>query len=49
MVFKEFKRIINDSEILKEDDYRWPEKNRDGKQELEVRLGKFHISFEVSI
>lgn len=47
-VIKEFKKIIADSEILKEDDERWPEKNRDGKQELEVRVGKYHISFETA-
>lgn len=31
-----------------EDDEKWPEKNRDGKQELEIRAGKFHISFETA-
>lgn len=37
------------SEIVKEDDSKWPERNRDGKQELEIRMGKYHISFEVSV
>ncbi|ANB11649.1 mago nashi protein [Sugiyamaella lignohabitans] len=45
----ELKRIIAESEIFKEDDARWPPRNRDGKQELEVRAGKYHISFEVGI
>ena len=43
----EMKRIIKDSEIMKEDDSKWPQKNKDGKQELEIRLGNDHISFEV--
>ncbi|CAN6628085.1 hypothetical protein TRVA0_011S02410 [Trichomonascus vanleenenianus] len=47
-VVKEIKRIITESEILKEDDYKWPPKNRDGKQELEIRLGRYHISFETA-
>jgi protein mago nashi len=33
----------------REDDSKWPEKNRDGRQELEIRLGNEHISFEVSM
>jgi protein mago nashi len=43
----EMKRIIKESEIMKEDDTKWPQKNKDGKQELEIRLGSEHISFEV--
>ncbi|MCJ1241759.1 Protein mago nashi 2 [Varicellaria rhodocarpa] len=42
------KRIIKDSEIMKEDDTKWPEKNKDGRQELEIRLGNEHISFETA-
>lgn len=34
--------------INREDDTKWPEKNKDGRQELEIRLGNEHISFEVS-
>lgn len=34
---------------MKEDDAKWPEKNKDGRQELEIRLGNEHISFEVWI
>eukprot|EP00005_Dracoamoeba_jomungandri_P005109 CAMPEP_0174260170 /NCGR_PEP_ID=MMETSP0439-20130205/9133_1 /TAXON_ID=0 /ORGANISM="Stereomyxa ramosa, Strain Chinc5" /LENGTH=148 /DNA_ID=CAMNT_0015344359 /DNA_START=20 /DNA_END=466 /DNA_ORIENTATION=- len=47
-VMAELKRIILDSEILKEDDNLWPEPDRVGKQELEVVLGKDHISFTTS-
>lgn len=32
----------------REDDSKWPQKNKDGRQELEIRLGNDHISFEVS-
>jgi protein mago nashi len=39
--------MIRESEIMKEDDTNWPQKNKDGRQELEVRLGNEHISFEV--
>lgn len=48
MLVDEIKRMIKDSEILKEDDTKWPQKNKDGRQELEIRLGNEHISFEVS-
>lgn len=33
----------------REDDTKWPQKNKDGRQELEIRLGSEHISFEVGI
>jgi len=46
-MISEIKRIIKDSEIMKEDDSKWPQKNKDGRQELEIRLGSEHISFEV--
>ncbi|CAG8056125.1 unnamed protein product [Penicillium nalgiovense] len=45
---EEVKRIIKDSEILKEDDSKWPQKNKDGRQELEIRIGNEHISFETA-
>ena len=48
LLVSEIKKIIKDSEIMKEDDTRWPQKNKDGKQELEIKLGSEHISFEVS-
>ncbi|KAM0510648.1 hypothetical protein ACHAQF_000323 [Verticillium nonalfalfae] len=47
LVIEEIRRIIKSSEIMKEDDSKWPQKNKDGRQELEIRLGNDHISFEV--
>lgn len=49
MTVAELKRIITDSEIIKEDDTQWPKKNVVGKQELEIRLGNEHIAFEVCL
>ncbi|WFD47874.1 hypothetical protein GLX27_002538 [Malassezia furfur] len=48
LMAQELRRIVEESEIIKEDDARWPKKNVVGRQELEVRLGKEHISFETS-
>ncbi|KAL8939381.1 MAG: hypothetical protein Q9216_003394 [Gyalolechia sp. 2 TL-2023] len=48
LLIAEIKRIIKESEIMKEDDSKWPEKNKDGRQELEIRLGNEHISFETA-
>ncbi|KAJ5634725.1 Protein mago nashi [Penicillium herquei] len=47
-MIQEIKRIIKESEIMKEDDSKWPQKNKDGRQELEIRLGSEHISFETA-
>lgn len=47
VVVDEIKRIVKSSEIMKEDDAKWPQKNKDGRQELEIRFGSEHISFEV--
>ncbi|CEH15868.1 mago nashi domain protein [Ceraceosorus bombacis] len=33
---------------MKEDDAKWPRKNQLGRQELEIRLGNEHISFETA-
>ena len=44
-VLAEVKRIVEESEIVREDDKNWPEPNRDGRQEFEVVLGNQHISF----
>eukprot|EP01024_Parvocaulis_polyphysoides_P002187 TRINITY_DN1068_c0_g1_i2.p2 TRINITY_DN1068_c0_g1~~TRINITY_DN1068_c0_g1_i2.p2 ORF type:complete len:149 (-),score=18.21 TRINITY_DN1068_c0_g1_i2:221-667(-) len=44
-VLDEISRIIKESEIMAEDDSNWPEEDKVGKQELEVVLGKEHISF----
>lgn len=32
----------------REDDTNWPHRNKDGRQELEIRLGNEHISFETA-
>lgn len=48
LMIKELKRIIADSEVMKEDDHKWPKKNVVGKQELEIRFGNEHVSFEVT-
>ncbi|KAJ5620047.1 Mago nashi domain protein [Penicillium lagena] len=32
----------------REDDSKWPQKNKDGRQELEIRIGNEHISFETA-
>ncbi|GAA5933197.1 hypothetical protein JCM3775_002566 [Rhodotorula graminis] len=47
-VLDEFKRIVAESEIVKEDDAKWPKKNVVGRQELEVMLPPYHISFETA-
>eukprot|EP01123_Difflugia_compressa_P007003 TRINITY_DN1944_c0_g2_i1.p1 TRINITY_DN1944_c0_g2~~TRINITY_DN1944_c0_g2_i1.p1 ORF type:complete len:167 (-),score=34.14 TRINITY_DN1944_c0_g2_i1:62-514(-) len=44
----ELKRIITDSEIMKEDDSLWPEPDRVGTQELEIVMNNEHISFTTS-
>ncbi|EJD38141.1 hypothetical protein AURDEDRAFT_187812 [Auricularia subglabra TFB-10046 SS5] len=48
LVVSEFKRIIEASDIMREDDAKWPKKNVVGKQVLEIRLGNNHISFETA-
>jgi len=47
-VMGELKRVIEDSEVMKEDDHQWPQPDRVGKQELEIVLGDEHISFNTS-
>jgi len=47
-VLRELKRIIEDSEIMKEDDNNWPAPDRVGKQELEIITPKEHISFRTT-
>jgi protein mago nashi len=44
-VIDELKRIVNESDIMKEDDAVWPPQDRTGRQELEIVLGDEHISF----
>lgn len=47
-VMEELKRIIEDSELMKEDDESWPAPDRVGRQELEIVLNNEHISFTTS-
>eukprot|EP01066_Platyproteum_vivax_P006792 Platyproteum_vivax@DN2495_c0_g1_i1.p1 len=47
-IINELKRVIEASEIMKEDDNLWPAPDRVGRQELEVVLEKQHISFTTS-
>ena len=44
-VLSELKRIVVESEVMKEDDSQWPPPDSNGRQELEVVLGDEHISF----
>ncbi|EOD36559.1 putative mago nashi [Emiliania huxleyi CCMP1516] len=44
-VVAELKRIVAESEIVREDDKQWPEPDRNGRQEFEVISGGQHISF----
>ena len=44
-VIGEIKRIVADSQILREDDREWPEGDKVGSQELEIVLGEDHASF----
>eukprot|EP00898_Chlorokybus_atmophyticus_P006698 jgi/Chlat1/7029/Chrsp56S06697 len=44
-VVNECRRIVKESEILREDDAAWPVPDRVGRQELEVVMGNEHISF----
>lgn len=47
-VLKEVVRIIQDSQVMKEDDSAWPEPDREGRQELEIVYGDEHTSFTTS-
>ena len=44
----EVKRIVRDSEIVKEDDKKWPTPNKVGRQELEVLIDGAHKPFSTS-
>lgn len=48
VVIKVLKKMIKESEILRENDTKWPPKNRDGKQELEIKFANYHVSFETA-
>ena len=45
MVLNELKKMIDDSQILKEDDKLWPEADEVGRQEIEILHNGHHISF----
>ena len=47
-VVQEFKRIVGEAEIVKEDDNLWPKADRVGRQELEIVANNEHISFVTS-
>lgn len=47
-VIDELKRIIAESEIIKEEDKEWPPCDKVGRQELEIYLNKERINFIVS-
>lgn len=42
---KRIEKVSAVTQILREDDTNWPPPDRVGRQELEVVLGKDHISF----
>jgi len=44
-IVEQFRQIIVDSEITKEDDNSWPEPTSKGTQELEIIIGDLHVSF----
>jgi protein mago nashi len=46
-VLDELKRIIAQSEILKEEDKEWPPADKVGRQELEIFLSKERVNFTV--
>ena len=48
LVIEEIKRIIRESDVTNSDDSKWPAPDKDGRQELEVRMDREHISFTVS-
>ncbi|CAL5073769.1 unnamed protein product [Urochloa decumbens] len=47
-VVREARRIIEASEVMKEDDRNWPVPNHIGRQELEIVMDNEHISFTTS-
>lgn len=44
-VIEEFKKIILDSEVTKEDDGNWPLPDKNGRQELEIKVNNEHVAF----
>ncbi|KAJ5068006.1 protein mago nashi [Anaeramoeba ignava] len=48
IVLNEFRRIVDASEIMKEDDSTWPLPDKVGRQEMEIVMNNEHISFTTS-
>lgn len=48
IVIDQLAKMIKDSNILQQDDSKWPKPDKNGSQELEIILGNEHISFETS-
>ncbi|UZJ53316.1 hypothetical protein CBS101457_002636 [Exobasidium rhododendri] len=48
LMVQQIRQLVEESEIMKEDDAKWPKKNVVGRQELEIRMGDEHISFETA-
>lgn len=47
-ILEELRRIVAKSELMSKDDAAWPEPDRGGRQELEIVMGREHISFTCS-
>ncbi|OMJ76823.1 hypothetical protein SteCoe_23712 [Stentor coeruleus] len=48
IVIDDIKRMVEESEILNQDDSRWPDHGSAGRQELEIKSGNEHICFVTS-
>ncbi|EPY23969.1 protein mago nashi [Strigomonas culicis] len=44
-VIDEVRRLVIQSGVVDCDDERWPQPDRNGRQELEIRVGNTHLSF----
>ncbi|KAI9502151.1 Mago nashi protein [Coemansia spiralis] len=44
----EVKRIIEDSEIMRENDDKWPKRDENGRLQLEIKMGKEYVNFETA-
>ncbi|KAA8912199.1 mago nashi domain-containing protein [Sphaerosporella brunnea] len=48
LMLEEIKRMVKESDIMKEDGAKWPRKNKDGQQTLEIQMGDKHASFDTA-
>ncbi|KAF1981225.1 Mago nashi protein [Aulographum hederae CBS 113979] len=48
IVLDQVKHMITESEIMKEDDAKWPRKNVDGRQELEIKMNGRTMTFNTA-